>query len=99
MNTDKVPIWLAELTENELEFIKLFVLASGSLKELAKHYEITYPTIRLKLDRLIQKIEITEQQQPSNMIDLIKELTLQDKLDLETAKQLMDAYENEESIK
>lgn len=97
MNIDKIPIWLAELNENELEFIKLFVLASGSLKELAKHYKITYPTIRLKLDRLIQKIEITEQRQPGNLIDLIKELTLQNKLDLDTAKQLLDAYENEES--
>lgn len=86
MNTDRFPIWLTELSAEDLEFIKLFVLASGSLKELAKHYEITYPTIRLKLDRLIQKIEISDQHQPDSLIDLIKELTLQNKLDLDTAK-------------
>ncbi|NLM18712.1 MAG: DUF2089 domain-containing protein [Clostridiaceae bacterium] len=99
MYIDQIPIWLTELSEDELEFIKLFVLASGSLKELAKHYEITYPTIRLKLDRLIHKIEISDQHQPSGMIDLIKELTLQNKLDLDTAKQLIEMYEKEENSK
>ncbi|MGI6579285.1 MAG: DUF2089 family protein [Saccharofermentanales bacterium] len=99
MNTDRFPIWLTELSEEDLEFIKLFVLASGSLKELAKHYEITYPTIRLKLDRLIQKIEISDQHQPDSLIDLIKELTLQNKLDLDTAKQLIEMYEKEGSSK
>ncbi|HHT24240.1 MAG TPA: DUF2089 domain-containing protein [Clostridiaceae bacterium] len=99
MNIDQIPRWLTELSEDELHFIKLFVLASGSLKELAKHYEITYPTIRLKLDRLIHKIEISDQHQPSGMIDLIKELTLQNKLDLATAKQLLEMYEKEENSK
>ncbi|MGI6579019.1 MAG: DUF2089 family protein [Saccharofermentanales bacterium] len=99
MNTDRFPIWLTELSAEDLEFIKLFVLASGSLKELAKHYEITYPTIRLKLDRLIQKIEISDQHQPDSLIDLIKELTLQNKLDLDTAKKLIEMYEKEGSSK
>lgn len=95
MNIDNIPDWLTELEIEELEFIKLFVLTSGSLKELAKHYQITYPTIRLRLDRLIQKIKISEEQKPNTMVDLIKELTLQDKLDLDTAKQLMETYKNE----
>ncbi|HZJ68516.1 MAG TPA: DUF2089 family protein [Candidatus Eisenbacteria bacterium] len=98
MKTDNIPNWLTELAEDELEFIKLFVLTSGSLKELAEHYQITYPTIRLRLDRLIQKIKFSEQQEPNNMIELIKELTLQDKLDLATAKRLLEAHENERKI-
>lgn len=95
MSKNQIPAWLSEMETEELDFIKLFILASGSLKELAAHYEITYPTIRLRLDKLIQKIEVTENQQPSNMISLIKELTLQDKLDLDTAKQLIEAYQQE----
>lgn len=95
MSKNQIPAWLSELETEELDFIKLFILASGSLKELAAHYDITYPTIRLRLDRLIQKIEVTENQQPGNMISLIKELTLQDKLDLDTAKQLIEAYQQE----
>ena len=46
--------------KKELAFIKKFILASGSLKEIAKQYEVTYPTVRLRLDRLIQKIQIAE---------------------------------------
>ena len=34
-------------------FIKKFLLASGSLKEVAGLYGVTYPTVRLRLDRLI----------------------------------------------
>ena len=92
---DNIPAWLSEMDEQELDFIKLFLISSGSLKELAKHYEITYPTIRLRLDRLIQKIEITEKEKSDDLISLVKELTLQDKLDLTTAKQLIDAYQKE----
>ena len=44
-----------------LSFIKKFVLASGSLKEVAGIYGVTYPTVRLRLDRLIQKIRLGEQ--------------------------------------
>lgn len=95
---EKLPGWLTELETNDLEFIKLFILASGSLKELAKIYDITYPTIRLRLDRLIQKIETADRRTPANLVDLIKELTLQDKLDLDTAKQLIKAYREEEEL-
>ena len=52
--------WMDMLEEEDLVFIKRFVLASGSLKEMAKAYGITYPTVRLRLDRLIGKIELLE---------------------------------------
>ena len=94
---DRIPAWLSEMDEKELNFIKFFLLASGSLKELAKKYEITYPTIRLRLDRLIQKIEMAEAQPSDDLISLVKELTLQDKLDLDTAKQLIETYQKEKT--
>ena len=96
MKEDKLPNWLTDLDTEELEFIKFFVLASGSLKELAKHYEITYPTIRLRLDRLIQKIEIREKQEDSDLVSLIKKLTLDNRLDLDTAKELIEAHNKQE---
>ena len=48
------PRWLDFLEEEDLSFIKRFVMASGSLKELAGAYGISYPTVRLRLDRLIE---------------------------------------------
>ncbi len=50
--------WTDQLDEHELGFVKQFVMASGSLKDLAARYGVSYPTVRLRMDRLIQKIEI-----------------------------------------
>ena len=55
--------WLDYLSDEDLAFIKRFVLCSGSLKELAGEYGISYPTIRLRLDRLIAKIRVVEEHQ------------------------------------
>ena len=52
--------WIDELSDEDLAFLKRFVLASGSLKDLATAYGISYPTVRLRLDRLIDKIKLSE---------------------------------------
>ena len=52
--------WTDLLDEDELGFVKQFLLVSGSLKDLAGRYGVSYPTVRLRLDRLIQKIEVFE---------------------------------------
>jgi hypothetical protein len=67
-------------------------LASGSLKELAIQYGVTYPTVRLKLDRLIQKIQISEESANEPYVALIKRLAVNEKLDIETAKILISEY-------
>ena len=54
----ELPIWITSLDETELNFIKNFVLASGSLKQMAQEYGVTYPTIRSHLDAVIKKIEL-----------------------------------------
>jgi len=52
--------WIDELLDEDLAFLKRFVLASGSLKDLATAYGISYPTVRLRLDRLIDKIKLLD---------------------------------------
>lgn len=92
MALEFLPPWLAGLSEEELAFLRRFVLASGSLKEVAGEYGVSYPTVRLRLDRLIQKIRLAEQEQADPYIALIKRLALEEKLDLDTAKVLIAAY-------
>lgn len=87
-----MPEWLASLDEEDVSFIKKFVLASGSLKEVAGIYGVTYPTVRLRLDRLIQKIRLGEQADEEPYIALIKRLAVNDKLDFDTAKLLINEY-------
>lgn len=52
--------WLELLDVEDVAFVRRFIMASGSLKELARVYGVSYPTVRLRLDRLIQKIEVFE---------------------------------------
>ena len=83
---DILPNWISNLDEEDVAFIKRFVLASGSLKEMAKQYGVTYPTVRLRLDRLIQKIELSDNIAEDSYISLIKKLAIDGKIDYETAK-------------
>lgn len=87
-----MPEWLESLEDEDLSFIKKFLLASGSLKEMAKEYGVTYPTVRLRLDRLIQKIKMGESAESEPYIALIKRLAINDKLDFDTAKILIGEY-------
>lgn len=87
-----IPEWLSNLEDEDLSFIKKFLLASGSLKEMAREYGVTYPTVRLRLDRLIQKIKIGESRESDEYIALIKRLAINDKLDFDTAKILISEY-------
>ena len=87
-----MPAWLAELDEEDLTFVKKFLLSSGSLKEVAALYGVSYPTVRLRLDRLIQKIRLTETAEADSYISLVKRLAVDDKLDFDTAKMLITEY-------
>jgi hypothetical protein len=44
---------LSRLGPEEQRFVELFVLASGSLKQMAELLGISYPTVRGRLDKLI----------------------------------------------
>jgi hypothetical protein len=84
--------WLSELDTEDINFIKKFVLASGSLKEIAEIYQVSYPTVRLRLDRLIQKIQTSERAEEDAFVGLIKRMAIDEKLELDTAKTLIRAY-------
>ena len=92
MSMELLPEWMAGLEEEDVAFIKRFILASGSLKEVAGQYGVTYPTVRLRLDRLIQKIRLTEDVAADPYIATIKRLAVNEKLDLDTAKVLIAEY-------
>ena len=87
-----IPEWIVNLDDEDVSFIKRFLLASGSLKEMARQYEVTYPTVRLRLDKLIQKIKISDDTESEPYIALIKRLAINDKLDFDTAKILISEY-------
>ena len=97
MAIELVPDWMSNLEEEDVAFIKKFILASGSLKEVATQYGVTYPTVRLRLDRLIQKIRIGEDVAADPYIATIKRLAVNERLDFDTAKLLIQEYKKTRS--
>ena len=92
MPIEVVPEWMAGLEDEDVIFIKKFLQASGSLKEIAQQYGVTYPTVRLRLDKLIQKIQISEDTANEPYIALVKRMVVSDKIDFDTAKILVSEY-------
>src|SRR5215211_6392651 len=45
---------LANLPSEHQRFIEIFVLASGNLKQIAEQAGVSYPTVRSRLDKVIE---------------------------------------------
>ncbi|MBI1346077.1 DUF2089 family protein [bacterium] len=85
--------WIDRLSDEERAFLKRFVLASGSLKAMAEEYGVSYPTIRLRLDRLIEKIKIFDSEQRLSEFERqLRALAAEGKLELSTMKLLLEAH-------
>ena len=57
---ERFPAWILVLDEEDVQFLRRFLLSSGSLKDLAAEYGVSYPTVRSRLDRLIAKVKAAE---------------------------------------
>lgn len=57
---------LARLSEEEQAFVRSLIKYSGSLKELARLYDVSYPTVRNRLDALIEKVRELERTASEN---------------------------------
>ena len=89
---NQLPLWITSLDETELNFIKNFVLSSGSLKQMAVEYKVTYPTIRSHLDSVIKKIELGEQAEEDSYVKLIKSMTIEGSIEFDAAAVLIREY-------
>ena len=88
--------WVDRLEDEDLAFVKRFLLASGSLKELAKAYGISYPTVRLRLDRLIEKVKLLDSQEITSEFERVLRVQYAEgKIDIDTVKTLLAAHRQE----
>jgi hypothetical protein len=92
--------WIDFLEDEDLAFIKRLVLFSGSLKDLATAYDVTYPTVRLRLDRLIAKIKVFDDHEIQDEFERhLRATYAEGKIDPESFKRLLAAYRNENKEK
>jgi len=62
---------LLNLSEDELRFVTDFVMVSGSLKEMAKLRNQSYPTIRNRLNDIIERLRQGEADQEKRQMEIL----------------------------
>ena len=88
--------WFVNLEREDQEFVKKLVIASGSLKQLAKIYQVSYPTVRMRLNTIIQKINFIEDNGANTFETKVMKLVIDEKLSLEVAKQIITDFREEQ---
>ena len=82
---------LLELSPAQQEFVELFVRASGSLKEMAERLGVSYPTVRGRLDRIIEALaggRESKEARKTQILDAIEEERLRPEEGARLLKQL-----------
>lgn len=88
--------WIDRLSDEDRNFLKRFLLASGSLKAVAAEYGISYPTVRLRLDRLIEKVKVYDSLQIQSEFEReVRALLADGKIDAATMKNLLAVHRQE----
>lgn len=82
---------LSRLSREDLDLIVEFVLVSGSLKELARVYGVSYPTIRARVDRLIERVcDAAQGRRPDPLSELLATLTERGEITPGAARSIRD---------
>lgn len=74
-----------------MDLIVELVLRSGSLKELAEAYGVSYPTIRSRLDRVIERLRDARKGKARDPVrDLLADLVERGELTVTAAKAIQE---------
>lgn len=85
-----------KLSDEDLAFLKRFLLASGTLKDLAAEYGISYPTVRLRLDRLIEKVKLLDEASAAGVFEAeLMSAFARGSVDERTFRALLHAYRSD----
>ena len=94
--SDRKPKWIENMDDEDIAFIRRFIQASGSLKELASIYGVSYPTVRLRLDRLIERIKVWDSAEiTSDFEKQLRVLYAEGRIDMFTLNVILDAHRKE----
>src|SRR5262245_4057588 len=84
---------LARLDEEDLNMVAAFVMASGSIKDLAEQYGVSYPTMRQRLNHLIERLgRLQRQSAPDPLGDLLADLIVKGQMTSGIAGRIRDLH-------
>ena len=82
---------LGRLPREDQDLVVELVLKSGSLKELAQSYDVSYPTIRARLDRVIERLKgAINGQKPDPLSELLATLVQRGEVSPSVARAVRD---------
>ncbi len=80
---------LLSLSDEDLALVTELVLQSGSLKGLAEVYGVSYPTIRARLDRVIERLQLAAQgRKPDPLRQFLADLIERGQMNVDTARRI-----------
>ena len=84
---------LLQLGEDDLNMVTSFVLLSGSIKDLARRYGVSYPTMRQRLNRLIERLnQLVQGVPPDPFNDYLADLLTKGVLSSAVARRIRDLH-------
>ena len=90
MSRVDLPTWVVSLDDDDLQLIRRFVLASGSLKQLAEDYGVSYPTIRARIDAVIERMRLLDRNAEDDVLEAkLRLLVLKGDVAPTTGKELL----------
>ena len=92
MDDKRLPDWVRNLAVEDLNFIRSFLLSSGSLKAMAAEYGVSYPTIRGRLDQLIERLRVAEAERIDPFHARLKDLVAGGEIEPRLARELLDLH-------
>ncbi|MEJ1114650.1 DUF2089 family protein [Paenarthrobacter sp. CCNWLY172] len=84
--------WMDELSESDLGFIRSMILHSGSLKALASEYGVSYPTVRSRLDKIIEKIQVAESTSVDEFSQKVFAMAIEGRITRDAAKRIIELH-------
>ena len=80
---------ILKLSGEDLNMVSSFVLVSGSIKALAQQYGVSYPTMRQRLDAMIERLRgLMEGAEPDPVSDCLADLIAKGQIAASTANQI-----------
>jgi hypothetical protein len=81
------------LDDEDRQFLRRFLVSSGSLKALAEEYGVSYPTVRGRLDRLIAKVQAAEDPKVTDPFERkLRVLVADARMPAALARELLEAH-------
>ena len=95
MDARDLPAWVLRLDDSDLNLIRRFVLASGSLKQLARDYDVSYPTIRNRIDALIERLSLLDANAGDDALEAkIRLLVASGEMETALGKEILKLHRN-----